>query len=218
MPEQDLLTQSMNSTFFGVPTIVWIAALIGIALFIWKRKPKKQEFKEIDPEKETKLKYKELIKAMGADKINKKLMYGYEFKGYLGRWANKTETIRLYEFYPKPLAKLKLLLNFRKVFLLIPNDFVESQNQKEFIINSKAIYNNNFGVITFDKNSREVLYDESFKVNSESQITGMINWLKLQAYLAVQHAQSADALDHIAEIEKSKRDEAVSEMTGKNKK
>lgn len=202
----------------GNPFIIVTIVLIVVCVYLFKHRKKDKEFKEIDPEKETKEKYKELIKAFGADSINKKLMYGYEFKGYMGRWANKSDTVKLYEFYPKPLAKLKLMLKLRKVYLLIPTEFVESQNQKEFIINSKLIYNNNFGIITFDKNSKEVLYDESFKVNSESQITGMINWLKLQAYLAVQHAQSADALDHIAEIEKSKRDEAVSEMTGKKKK
>lgn len=215
----DIIADSMNSQFLGLPSFVWIAVLAIIIVVVWFRKPKKAEFKKLSAEQETKKRYKELLEAVGTDKINKKLLYGYEVKGLVGRCAAKSDKTKVYEVYTKKLGgHVRRWLNWKPKYWLIDNDAIQTINNKELVINPTALYNNDLGCITFGKNPKDILYDESYKVNNEQAINEMINWLPLQSYLSVQHAQSSEGLDHIAEIEKTKKEDMISEMTGKKKK
>lgn len=219
----------MNSQFLGLPSFVWIAALAIIIVVVWFRKPKKAEFKKLSAEQEIRKKYKELMDTMGSEKIKKKMNYGFEHKGYVGRsfvknWkeiAENKENIEVlcFEIYKKKIGGwIKMQLGAKPFTYWIAPKTAITENYKEIAVDPTYHYDNVMGVIVFSKVARNVLEDESYKINHEQSINEMINWLGLQSYLSVQHAQSSESLDHIADIEKTKKEDMISEMTGKKKK
>lgn len=227
----DALTDATTSTFLGVPTLYIVIGLVGVIflLIIYYKKKQPPKFKKLSAKEEIHQKYKELFKSMGSQKIGKILIWGMEKKGRIGKsiiknWKELAENkesqeVYVFEVYnlQKAIGYIKYLLNFRPTYFIVPKDAI-TENFKEIIIDTTYKYDNIFGVIAFSKSGKQVVDDESYKVAHEQAINEMINWLPLQSYLSVQHAQSSEGLDHLAEIEKNKRDESISEMTGKKKK
>ncbi len=201
----------------GIPFwLVLVIIVFGVAIFVLMfimKKNKKQPFKKLDLEKETKDNYKTILTLMGTKKQKKKLMWGFEDKGYIGRTALKANGVRIIELYKNILF---WLLNVKASYLSIPEDAI-TQNIKEINIDSDYRYDNQSGVMVFGKKGQAEVDEVAYKLTHQQTLNEMVNWLPLQSYLSVQHTQSSETLDHIAEIAKENKEDAIHKMTGKTK-
>lgn len=221
----------LTSDFYGLPFYSWIllAVIIGLVVVLLRAlKNRKEKYKPLNVDEELKKSYKEAFdKYSTKNKINKKLYYGLEEIGLIGRhivknYSNPKEQLNgnreegyILEVYRGRLKKLKHLANFRPIYFIIDKSSIKENEKEIYVDNTNYSIDNFLGMVVISKTSKEIVKDEAYKLNVKQQMDSMINWLPIQSYLSVQHAQSIDSLDHMAEIEKSKRKEMVSEMTGK---
>jgi hypothetical protein len=231
----------LSTPIFGIPFFWFIAIFVGIIFLIMKFKGKPKEFKKLTIEEEQRNKWRYRFDVLGTEEVRKSIKWGYEDKGLIGRsltryWRELPESklkekfidketnlleakIITFEVYRSRIKSLSYIKRFFKLnpFYYVVNDSFLIENDKEIIISPTVSGDKLSCFIVFSRQARGLITDDTFRLTKEQELTELINWLPLQSYLSVQHAQSSEGLDHLAEIEKSKREETVKEMTGKKK-
>lgn len=114
------------------------------------------------------------------------------------------------------LHELLYLFGFGKKLYIIDESLV-SINPFEVVINQNATHVNFLNIIIFSKYARDVVEDISFKLTRVEELEEIINFLPKQTYLEVDQSKTMEQLKGITELEKSKRKDAIEELTGVKK-
>lgn len=228
MPE-DIISQVMNSTFLGVPTIFIIGLLIFFIIIIWRMKPKESKAPHIDLKKEV----KKDLDSYNLTTLNKPLKAGFQVVGYgLGfhtLFWNKAEPLnknlklkqekQAYDKEAKPediiqMTLIKYVKNniiskaLGKIgligkYIIMPTEEIKNETN-EINLNPLTQPTYFLDIAIYGKHARKFIENIAFKLTRELELGEMVSFVPKMNYLETNIAGAVAKAREKAQIEKEK--------------
>lgn len=230
----DFITDMMNSTFLGVPTIFLIGAIIVIFFLLYTMKGKPKAFKRIPLAREIRNDFDLRYKLSGVP-IRKRLKaeggfvtIGYAIGYFTYKWdkniplrarlqylerikkavKQKAEEQDIEEVIVVKMCKnnpiSKALALIGMYHYMIIPRTKYRINEKELIIRSGANLDQFFGIEICSQSGKEIIENIAFKLNRANELDEFVNQIPKQNYLELSTAQFTAKARETAAIEKEK--------------